>query len=443
MNEDLAIICPECIIKLNEAIELRNMCLESSKFFEQTCQEDDIVYEDYEVIEEDEYIKTESLEEEVLDIGNNFYFEPDLKSDNSLILEQPQEEMIEEEQVEYEINEVQQYNREESKDSQENRCDICYKTFQKRGILDAHVKFVHLKMRTEMCKICFKTFHSKFRLKTHHNTVHLMLKNHKCTECLTSFTERSNLLRHMRTYHPESEIPPSSKPECTKNNLSAKLSSDHSYLQSDIKKEEDENSVAVKFVQRSNQTNLKKIKEENASTFSCRICFESFDHESDLKSHLETMHDKISKVKCDKCDQEFTLKSNLSRHLQMKHSEGLLSLEEDDVEYAMKKAKMREYKRKSRAKIAERDGKEVKTRHDNLDIPKDWSKSKVCYICGKEFDHQSHMRSHIRITHLREQTKKCELCDKYLRTHSDMRRHIDQVHMKIKDNICPVCGKTH
>lgn len=393
---------------MSEAIELRTMCLESSRFFEQICQEDDIVYEDYEVIEE-EYIKSETLEEES---GNIFYFENDIKLDISQNIEEPQKEMIKEEQVEgeTEIDELQEDNTDE-KGSADYRCKLCFKTFQKRGILEAHVKFVHLKMKTEECKICYKRFHSKFRLKTHHNTVHLMLKNHKCTECLTSFTERSNLLRHMRAYHPESEIPPSSsKPEYFKTNSSTELTSDHSYLQSEIQDtyyKIEENEEEVKVV--------------------------------DVKYVYLTK--KPNKVKCDKCNQEFTLKANLSRHLQTKHREEPSFEEEVNSEYAMKKAKMREYKRKSRAKIAEREGKEVKPRQDNLDIPKDWSKSKVCYICGKEFDHQSHMRSHIRITHLREQTKKCELCDKFLRTHSDMRRHIDQVHMKIKDNICPICGK--
>lgn len=438
MNEDLAIICPECIIKLNEAIELRTMCLESSKFFEQTCQEDDIVYEDYEVIEEDEFIKPEPLEEEEIgDIGNNYYFEPDVKSENCMNIEQPQEEIIEE-QVEYYNHGLingQEYNTDD-KGSQENKCNICFKTFQKRGILDAHVKFVHLKMRTEECKICYKTFHSKFRLKTHHNTVHLMLKNHKCTECLTSFTERSNLLRHMRTYHPYSDIPPP-KSESTNNNLITEFPSDHLYLQSDIKTEKEVEEVVAKM----KQPNIRPSKKNDSTIYACRICFESFTDEFTLKDHLDLMHDSSKRVKCDKCDEEFTLKSSLARHLQTEHFQNPFVEHKDDAHYAMKKAKMREYKRKSRAKIAEREGKEVKPRLDNLNIPKDWSKSKVCYICGKEFDHQSHMRSHIRITHLREQTKKCELCDKYLRTHSDMRRHIDQVHMKIKDNICPVCGK--
>ena len=56
--------------------------------------------------------------------------------------------------------------------------------------------------------------------------------------------------------------------------------------------------------------------------FSCQICAEFFDSESDLQNHVTSVHGQESqKAQCPKCDRVFSKKSNLKAHIENIHRE--------------------------------------------------------------------------------------------------------------------------
>ncbi|XP_077300957.1 uncharacterized protein LOC143921501 [Arctopsyche grandis] len=109
------------------------------------------------------------------------------------------------------------------------KCDICLKTFARRGNLIRHINS-HTGLKPFRCEICLKSFSQKSTLKSHsrthtgekpfqcdvclksflfkshltqHTLSHTGIKPHECEICSKSFSKKSNLAKHILTHTDE------------------------------------------------------------------------------------------------------------------------------------------------------------------------------------------------------------------------------------------------
>ncbi|GIY97318.1 hypothetical protein CEXT_534901 [Caerostris extrusa] len=148
-------------------------------------------------------------------------------------------------------------------------CDKCKRSFATKDKLEAHACNFVIKGPPYHCEKCDKIFTKKCSLLRHYVTnAHIDEKNHICEVCFKGFSSKSVLEAHSRIHQPK-EI-------CN----GCKTNSD---------KEEDH----VNDCQRN----------EEKSTFKCKICSRHFDNHSSFKSHLLT-HRQRKHFQCDDDDDE-------------------------------------------------------------------------------------------------------------------------------------------
>ena len=130
----------------------------------------------------------------------------------------------------------------------------------------------------------------------------------------------------------------------------------------------------------------KTLKVTSKPRLNCQSCDKTFSSPMTLKSHMETVHEKI-KLKCPSCDKHFT-KYTLSSHIKIVH-EGV-----------------------------------------NFN----------CDSCGKGFATSQNLKNHVRIVH--EKVKiKCDSCDSTFGTSQNLKHHKRSVHEKIRFK-CNLCDRT-
>ncbi|KAI7890744.1 uncharacterized protein EV154DRAFT_409256, partial [Mucor mucedo] len=86
--------------------------------------------------------------------------------------------------------------------SNEYKCSICERVFQKKYNLDTHVK-THDKNRVKnfSCTDCDMLFDRKSHLNRHTKTVHQQRKEHICGHCGSQYTRSENLRKHVDKNH--------------------------------------------------------------------------------------------------------------------------------------------------------------------------------------------------------------------------------------------------
>ncbi|KAL7305531.1 hypothetical protein TKK_0002267 [Trichogramma kaykai] len=117
----------------------------------------------------------------------------------------------------------------------------------------------------------------------------------------------------------------------------------------------------------------------------------TFTQQSDLKTHVKTVHDKQRDYECNVCQKIFTQQNSLIRHQESVH-EG-----------------RRDYE---------------------------------CDVCQKTFSLKSNLKRHVKEVHDKQKDHTCDLCQKSFTQKASLKKHIKGVHDKQKDYECDVCQKT-
>ena len=81
-------------------------------------------------------------------------------------------------------------------------CDLCGKSFTRKGSLGAHKKGQHEGAKYE-CNVCGQNFSTKAILRVHVGGVHENQRHIKCKECPATFSRKSSYIRHFRNLHTE------------------------------------------------------------------------------------------------------------------------------------------------------------------------------------------------------------------------------------------------
>ena len=164
-------------------------------------------------------------------------------------------------------------------------CELCDKRFNLKTALTKHLNVVHKenKKRQELfkCNFCEKLF-TKRNLKRHVETVHERVRL-SCDICESTFQRVDYLKSHMKSMH--------SKSRC-------------SFCGKTFMKEE------------SLEVHKNKAHQDfDQKLFKCHTCYIGFNSNGHLKTHVETIHNKIRKYKCDNCNKSFKRTHHLKYHL--------------------------------------------------------------------------------------------------------------------------------
>ena len=194
-------------------------------------------------------------------------------------------------------------------------CNMCDKSFSRKGTLKAHIKTVHEDVRYN-CGKCDKSFSHKGTLKAHIKTVHEDVR-YNCGKCDKSFTQKSHLNSHIQSAHENvHENVQYNCEKCDKNfsknsNLNAHIKSAHENVRYNCEK------CDKSFSQKKNlNTHIRSIHEN--VRYNCEKCDKSFTQKGNLQGHIQSNHRGI-RYKCDKCDKSFSQKLHLNTHIDSVH----------------------------------------------------------------------------------------------------------------------------
>lgn len=170
-------------------------------------------------------------------------------------------------------------------------CDICDRRSTSLSALRAHIRVVHLKLKTETkaiaCPICGKVFPSRDKM-TKHRRIHFKekLRDFICPTCNVSFTSNDVLRRHLISH---TEERPFKCLECektfkTKGNLTEHFKAVHIGQRSFIC------NVCSYGFKRKRQLDLHMMRHSDAKPFTCTYCNATFVLKDSLKVHQAKMH---------------------------------------------------------------------------------------------------------------------------------------------------------
>lgn len=217
-------------------------------------------------------------------------------------------------------------------------CHICgKKNYQKGCELRRHIKLAHgdksKRQISFYCDHCdFKTF-SKMNIKRHLSTIHLKIKAFGCQFCPDKkYTSKITLEQHMISKHGQETdfvCQCCQRKFPTMSFLRSHLKSTCSGSPGTVRERGDPNSYREPVLDEKDHYRCKlcglifegkgKIAQHYAQRHkhnnSCDLCSASFNSYSNLKKHIQILHNKIHKYSCSYCSRSFGQKNQLQSHM--------------------------------------------------------------------------------------------------------------------------------
>ena len=279
------------------------------------------------------------------------------------------------------------------------KCDLCNKTFTKRGNLNKHNGSVHVSIRKFKCDRCDKTYKLKQHLNKHIGIFHdkredLKMEKEYCVKCKKQifFLKRHEMMVHEKKFRCFCQI--CNKSYSTTFNLKKHISLIHE--KTSISDEKTSKSVMK---------------------MQCEICNKNFSRKDSIMKHMKATHDKIKNFQCEFCDRMFDRKDKLNEHIRVHTG-------------------VRDYK----CKFCEKDY--VLKKHLIVHIKRCHNKTKNnCEICLKEFPSIRSLRAHSKMNHSESLTEatKCDVCGKYF---YNVKEHM-VIHQEGNEIECDICGRSY
>ncbi len=241
-------------------------------------------------------------------------------------------------------------------------CLHCHKEFDNKIDLDYHVKLQHEKLPENVknklhrqfkarvqCRKCTLTFKCKKTMLFHLAVVHDGVKPLTCEFCPRKTLTKMAMVKHRGAYHSEK---------------------------------------------------LRKPFTIDYDTRKCKQCGRQFKHPSELKSHIERIHEKKTNYQCDICGKAFYFKHIMLKHQAIVHKD-------------------------QASPYHGKDGKQIRST----------VRSHECQQCDKAFYEPGHLRRHVKDVHDQIKDQICQYCGKAFSQASNMYQHIRNYHKHGTENI--------
>ena len=154
--------------------------------------------------------------------------------------------------------------------------------------------------------------------------------------------------------------------------------------------------------------------------FTCEFCNKSFSVKSNMKNHIQTIHQGITtfRFKCDKCDYNATQKISLIRHQKSVHGGQRFTCSHCDEEGIEKSFKWEiDLKR------------HIQSRHSTEKFN--------CDECEQVFNTKRYLSNHKRLVH-QGKAFQCDQCEVKVTSRASLQMHIEAVHLNTKYQ-CEAC----
>lgn len=273
-----------------------------------------------------------------------------------------------------------------------HKCSVCERGFKTLASLQNHVN-THTGTRPHHCKDCPAAFTTSGELVRHVRYKHTHEKPHHCTECDYASVELSKLKRHMRCHTGER---PYQCPHCTYASPDTYKLKRHLRIHTGEKPYECD-VCHSKFTQSNSLKAHKLIHSGNKPVFKCELCPTTCGRKTDLRIHMQKLHNSDKPLKCKRCGKTFPDRYTYKVHVKTHEGE----------------------------------------------------KCFKCDLCSYASISQRHLESHMLI-HTDQKPFCCDQCDQSFRQKQLLRRHKNLYHdptyvppqPKEKTHECCECGKS-
>lgn len=197
-------------------------------------------------------------------------------------------------------------------------CALCSKNFSSSSALKVHVETIHDRKHSYKCEECDETFNKKTNMQNHLRRVHQAAESKRlqCDLCDKKFLCPSELRKHVERVHLKvrtSEVlcPICRKPFGDSRDMKVHLSAVHN---------KDTQypcpACSMVFYRLNDMVNHKRRMHggKEVRTHVCPTCSKGFCSNSDLRTHINVVHQDVRKHVCDMCDKAFKVASHLTYH---------------------------------------------------------------------------------------------------------------------------------
>ncbi|XP_063698002.1 zinc finger protein 91-like, partial [Culicoides brevitarsis] len=297
-------------------------------------------------------------------------------------------------------------------------CDICGQVAAKKGTLETHIIYVHLKNGPQSkCELCDKMIMNR-SMKKHIQRVHDKILKYECIICKKGFSQSRDLRDHLALKHLEQELYKCSI--CDKSFSTKGSLKNHVQIHESEKIKDHPDSRKCKYCSKFVlKENLKEHLLKQHKERTCEECGKIYFNEKSFHEHKETH--KGPKFTCDLCGKKSFTKSIIQNHMIHVH---LKNVPRSKCEICDKKIKTSDMQR-------------------HIQIVHERNYKIKCVICEKGFQTSTKLRDHLALQHLEEELHKCSICDNSYSSKASLKAHLRMMHEKIIVAKCEKCGKEY
>ena len=176
------------------------------------------------------------------------------------------------------------------------------------------IKIDHSK-KTFKCSECDKNFTQDSNLKRHFQSAHSNTR-YNCNKCSKSFTRTYLLNNHLSNVHFIKLNEQKSKVSNYKNRFPTNSEESLEIIQLDGACP---SPSSLKYEENEEEFDYKKGFRKRRGIQNCKICGQTLSLNTNLRTHIDSVHRKIKSSKCEYCNQKFGYGTSLKRHVQLIH----------------------------------------------------------------------------------------------------------------------------